>query len=133
MELAPIKPDKGDNGGSCNRRSCQAPGATWYNHSTRRHYCPDCAELINIANRGGLGHDLCTYDGPCLAVNDIVGLSMMVGLAESFAGDLHPRLPVKVWPLRQASNRTKEKTEAEKSQKRKRRKRKKDTRRRRGF
>jgi hypothetical protein len=45
-----LKLDKGLFGGSCNRRACQRPGATWFNHSTRAHYCEDCAQAINRAN-----------------------------------------------------------------------------------
>jgi hypothetical protein len=63
------RPDKGLYGGSCNRFSCQAPGATWYNHSTQRFYCKPCALLINDYKPPGdrflesLGHPLCT-EGP---------------------------------------------------------------------
>jgi hypothetical protein len=42
-----IKPDKGLENGTCNRKACQAPGANWYNHSTRAFYCGNCAEVIN--------------------------------------------------------------------------------------
>lgn len=45
-----LKPDKGLLGGSCNRRACQRPGALWFNHSTRAHYCRECAHAINRAN-----------------------------------------------------------------------------------
>jgi hypothetical protein len=44
------KPDKGFFGGSCNREACQAPGADYYNRSTRRYYCRACAHSINRAN-----------------------------------------------------------------------------------
>jgi len=60
------KPDKGKMNGSCNRFACQAPGATWYNHSTERYYCERCALDINNFKPPGdtflaaLGHDLCT-------------------------------------------------------------------------
>jgi len=67
IELSPTKPDpdlKGVFNGNCNRTDCQKPGATWYNHSTQRYYCPHCADMINDANRDWaidqLGHDLCT-------------------------------------------------------------------------
>jgi hypothetical protein len=65
----PIKPDKGLKGGSCNRTACQAPGAMWFNHSTRAYYCQWCARLINESCRNddyvkGLGHDLLTLDLP---------------------------------------------------------------------
>ena len=49
---------------NCNRTACQKPGAVWYNHSTREHYCPSCASTLNEVNRADairmFGHDLCT-------------------------------------------------------------------------
>lgn len=42
----PNKPDKGQEGGSCNRRLCQASPADWYNHRSRHWYCIDCARTI---------------------------------------------------------------------------------------
>lgn len=64
-----LKHDKGAFNGSCNRTACQAPGATWYNHSTRLYYCPACAGLINYP--GGMadalrlfGHAVCTPGPP---------------------------------------------------------------------
>ncbi len=42
----PDKPDKGTEGGSCNRRLCQAPGAIWFNHGSHSWYCPDCRSDI---------------------------------------------------------------------------------------
>lgn len=47
----PHKPDKGLLNGSCNREACQKPGATWYNKSTQKHYCEECATLLNRVNR----------------------------------------------------------------------------------
>ena len=41
---------KGKYLGNCNRTACQKPGAVFYNHSTREHYCPKCARLINDVN-----------------------------------------------------------------------------------
>lgn len=62
------KPGKGEHNGSCNRTACQAPGANYYNHSTRKYYCEPCAILINNANRQDamrmFGHDLCTLKQP---------------------------------------------------------------------
>lgn len=56
--------NKGDYLGSCNRSACNNDHATFYNHSTRRYYCADCAKLINDVNRVDsmriYGHDLCT-------------------------------------------------------------------------
>ena len=55
---------KGDYGGLCNVTACQKAGAIYYNHSTRKFYCPVCAEKINDANQSDagkmFGHDLCT-------------------------------------------------------------------------
>ena len=42
---------KGEKGENCNVRSCQKPGAFYYNKSTRKYYCTSCALLINSANR----------------------------------------------------------------------------------
>lgn len=55
---------KGKFQGNCNRTACQAPGATWYNHSTRLYYCEICAGMINKMNHVDsmrlFGHKLCT-------------------------------------------------------------------------
>ena len=55
---------KGKYEGNCNRTACQRPGAVWYNHSTREHYCSSCASTLNKVNRADamrmFGHDLCT-------------------------------------------------------------------------
>jgi hypothetical protein len=48
MSAAALMPaDKGLLNGACNRSACLARPATWFNTSTRAHYCPDCAFLIN--------------------------------------------------------------------------------------
>lgn len=58
--------DKGEYMGSCNRSACLKPGAFWYNHSTRKYYCEECAHWLNTDDfnrRDALklyGHDLCT-------------------------------------------------------------------------
>lgn len=65
-QLVSAKSDKGKRGGSCNRITCQALGAEWFNHSTCAHYCGSCARAINEANRADAmrlyGHDLCTRE-----------------------------------------------------------------------
>jgi hypothetical protein len=57
---------KGAKDGLCNRSSCLAPGADWYNHSTRKFYCHRCAIDLNHYNRRDAmelwGHELCTKD-----------------------------------------------------------------------
>ena len=43
----PNRADKGKHGGACNVTACQLPNsATWFNHSTRKYYCPTCAHPI---------------------------------------------------------------------------------------
>lgn len=42
----PCKPNKGKEGGACNRRSCQSEPALWYNHGMYEWYCHDCAIAI---------------------------------------------------------------------------------------
>lgn len=62
----------GTKGGLCNRTACRAPDAFWFNHSTRKHYCENCAHDINGANRNEAremyGHELCTYSGSDVSV-----------------------------------------------------------------
>lgn len=43
---APYKPNKGHEGGACNRQSCQAEPALWWNHGSHSWYCGDCARDI---------------------------------------------------------------------------------------
>jgi len=49
---------KGVEGGNCNRTACQGPNAVWYNRSTKKFYCRNCALTIqqeenNFAARSG--------------------------------------------------------------------------------
>ena len=46
----PNKPDKGKEGGSCNRTRCQCSPARWYNHGSFSWYCDDCKRDIGRAN-----------------------------------------------------------------------------------
>lgn len=58
---------KGKKDCNCNRTDCQKPKAEWYNHSTRKWYCEECANWLNtdIFNyREAMemwGHLLCTH------------------------------------------------------------------------
>jgi len=49
----PDKPDKGHEGGSCNRGLCQCAPARWWNHGSYSWYCDDCREDIetDVVNR----------------------------------------------------------------------------------
>jgi hypothetical protein len=51
-------------GGRCNRQSVACSNmASWFNHSTRKYYCRECAKLINEANpewKREYGENLCT-------------------------------------------------------------------------
>lgn len=42
----PNKPNKGHENGACNRSSCQAEPARWYNHGSYSWYCYACARDI---------------------------------------------------------------------------------------
>lgn len=42
----PDKADKGQEGGSCNRRRCQCSPANWYNHGSLSWYCEECKDQI---------------------------------------------------------------------------------------
>lgn len=44
----PNKPDKGKEGGSCNRTLCQASPAEWWNHGSYSWYCADCRQQIEF-------------------------------------------------------------------------------------
>lgn len=45
---APHKPNKGLEGGACNRERCQAEPALYYNHGSYSWYCVDCARDIGL-------------------------------------------------------------------------------------
>ena len=60
---------KGEYNQECNITSCQKPNsAVWFNHSTRKYYCPLCAKRLNedIFNKRDaqemFGHSLCTFE-----------------------------------------------------------------------
>lgn len=40
----------GEFQGPCNRTACREPGATFYNHATKKYYCGKCAGMINEVN-----------------------------------------------------------------------------------
>jgi hypothetical protein len=60
--------EKGEYNGKCNITRCNNERAVYYNHSTRKHYCPECANRLNndpYNKRDALrlyGHDLCTIE-----------------------------------------------------------------------
>jgi len=61
---------KGEKNGLCNRTDCQSPEhVIWFNHSTRKYYCTDCAAMLNDDPYNArdaqrlYGHDLCTREG----------------------------------------------------------------------
>lgn len=47
----------------CHREKCDKVPAEYYNYSTQRFYCEDCAKKLNKANKVDAmrlyGHDLC--------------------------------------------------------------------------
>lgn len=58
-----IKLQKGDYEYLCYRTICNNKKAIYYNHSTKKHYCQECADFINNENRKDAlrlyGHELC--------------------------------------------------------------------------
>lgn len=40
------KPNKGKEGGACNRARCQAEPALWFNHGSYSWYCAECRHEI---------------------------------------------------------------------------------------
>jgi hypothetical protein len=44
----PNKPNKGHEGGACNRTRCQCEPANWWNHGSYSWYCDDCREQIEF-------------------------------------------------------------------------------------
>lgn len=42
------KPNKGKEGGACNRSRCQAEPALWYNHGSLAWYCEGCRQAIQF-------------------------------------------------------------------------------------
>lgn len=56
--------EQGSFNGICNRGVCEEKPAIYYNHSTRKYYCPGCASIINEWNHQEAmvkyGHELCT-------------------------------------------------------------------------
>lgn len=67
---------KGNYNEECNITACQKPAsATWYNHSTRKYYCPSCARRLNSDPFNArdaqkmFGHTLCTL-GENISLDD---------------------------------------------------------------
>ena len=47
--------EKGEKGGKCNRKACREDGAFWYNKSTLKYYCKECAfEIMSFPENKGL-------------------------------------------------------------------------------
>ena len=79
---------KGIQHGNCNRTACQKPGATWFNHSTKKYYCTECAHIINEYNYHDamrmFGHDLCTLEDDPLTIDDLDKTDMPDGYFKPF-------------------------------------------------
>lgn len=53
---------KGDFEDGCNRKTCSNIISDWYNHSTQKYYCRECANVINKFNqefKEKHGYNLC--------------------------------------------------------------------------
>lgn len=44
----PDKPNKGKEGGACNRAACQDEPALWFNHGSLSWYCESCMRAIRF-------------------------------------------------------------------------------------
>ncbi len=70
-----------NQGQKCNRAACNNQDAQWFNHSTRKYYCADCAAKLNKLNKVDAlklyGHDLCT-----LAETRLVSPNAMLAAAK---------------------------------------------------
>jgi hypothetical protein len=72
----------------CNRTACRAPGAIWWNTSTRAYYCTPCAHRINegapgLCVKGGCSEEwsnLHSHDGGCI-VDGIGGIKQEMAAA----------------------------------------------------
>lgn len=56
--------EKGTKGGKCNVTACQRQGAHFFNKSTMKYYCEDCAREINW--EGGRKDTMELYGVPLL-------------------------------------------------------------------
>jgi hypothetical protein len=90
------QPEIGTLHGLCNRTACRAPDATWFNKSTRKHYCEECAHVLNLANfdeaRELYGNFLCENAAPSVADVDSAAPEGTQGVAEH---DSTPRRKVR--------------------------------------
>lgn len=60
MTVSGRNPNAGKFGDRCYRTACQRPNsATYWNASTREHYCQSCAQDINKWSRIDVGFDIC--------------------------------------------------------------------------
>ena len=50
---------KGDKNGICNRFHCTKTPAVYFNISTSKYYCKDCAEEINYFSKNDHGIIIC--------------------------------------------------------------------------
>lgn len=50
MTITPEEVGIGVFGGACYRRACRKSPATWFNKSTEKYYCHECAMILNDVN-----------------------------------------------------------------------------------
>ncbi len=67
MDYDEMMQQKGQKNGFCNRTACMTiHNVIFFNHSTRKYYCPKCASDINEMNHRDamriFGHELCTKE-----------------------------------------------------------------------
>lgn len=98
----PEKPDKGQEGGSCNRRACQDPGAIWFNHGSHAWYCDRCRRDIEFDSFNKRNWDqkwLPRVGHPMFETRE-----MMEARKESKMSEEYENVTVKLDPRRQLVN-----------------------------
>ncbi len=70
ITIPDTSPGKGQFGGFCNRMDCLSPiDVCYFNYSTRKFYCEECATMLNEENKHDshelFGHDLCIKMDQC--------------------------------------------------------------------
>jgi hypothetical protein len=66
-----------NQGQKCNRTACNNQDAQWFNHSTQKYYCAECAAKLNEFNNADAmllyGHPLCTLvETRLVSPNDMI-------------------------------------------------------------
>ncbi len=75
---------KGKRRGTCNRTSCGAMGAVWFNKGSNAYYCAHCAQLINRSKLED-GSVLCSLDEKAAEETSIAASTILAAFREILA------------------------------------------------